>query len=168
MLDDVGTLDDIIAAVEALPIEAFAAQGQAMMLRELVAQRASEYFDSQEYKRQQRIQLKKNADRAMREANQAKLVEKWAKKNISAGDFIRVRGARDGHGVREVISVESDRLVCRAYARHHTWRGDTSSVPADAVMFGTKVFAPRVQMTDHMYNKVTHKFVCGEWKKVTG
>ena len=166
MLNDTETLDDIIAAVEALPIEAFAAQGQALELRELVSRRSDEYFSSQEYKRQLRIAAKKNAERKTREEAQAKLNEKWAKKHVHAGDFIRVKGARDGHGVREVISVESDRLVCRAYARHHIWRGDTSSVPADAVTLGTKAFTPRVQMTDHMYNKVTHIYVNGGWQKL--
>jgi hypothetical protein len=62
----------------------------------------------------------------------------WVLRNIKPGMILKMQGCRDGHGIREVISVNGERSDLKCYKIHLPRKGPTS----------------RTQITNHMMDKV--------------
>lgn len=45
------------------------------------------------------------------------LVADWAKKNVRPSMIVEMKGTRDKHGVRLVVELRGDQVVCRRYAK---------------------------------------------------
>jgi hypothetical protein len=149
------TLADLTQAINELPLEAFADHVATSKASGAIFTRLREYENSTLY---QAYLDRQNDERTQRQKNDAKVAKaraKWARENIKKGMFVKVVGARDGVGLREVISVEMDCVVCRQWLphrwRHNYWVKDPSFMKAE--------WHPANQMTTHEFSKVAGYFV---------
>jgi hypothetical protein len=128
----------IIEALAGLPLSAYDGWRQVADARHYIEQKERAWRDSPEYiEKSRKDEQLRQGEIALREARERVRVHKvkaWAKVNLKPGIRIKVKGARDGNGDREVISVTDNRVQC--------WQ-----------LWGGK---RRNQVTDHGIEKITH------------
>jgi hypothetical protein len=154
MIMEVKTIEDIIELIDSLPVEAFADIDAGHSINNLIQMRRREWepahdrFVRNDINRLERRQATDTARHAKR--------EQWARVNIKKGMFIKVTGARDGHGIREVISVTTDGVVCRQWLPSRSPHNEMFTFVSRPGYVAN--FAPANQMTDHMFDKVAGYF----------
>ena len=83
-----------------------------------------------------------------------KLIE-WAKENLKPGMHVKMRGCRDGHGLREVIELKTD---SRGYGRMPTivcWQLDFKFWQRRTSVLNLPDQTPiRVSRTEHLMDKI--------------
>jgi len=151
------TLKEIIAAIDALPVEAFKnTYGSDGEINKALKRGWDRWMNSQERVYAEHREEEKRDDRRARDtalrAERTRNVKKWLKD----GTLVKVSGARDGKGIREVISWDSRQLHCRQWLPEH--RADCKH-PDDLRLAGCVKVAdvwigPMAQMTTHEFNKV--------------
>jgi hypothetical protein len=149
----VKTLKELLAAINALPVTAFGDDRTLDIVHARMKERRSEWFRTDEPRKQNEQEEAKLQDRrhldAQRFAQRERQVRKWLKDGtLTKGTFIKVTGARDGYGIREVVEIKTDRLVCRQ------WLPFNRCTYGDAIKMDGKSFSPQAQMTEHDFNKV--------------
>lgn len=159
------TLADLIEAVKKLPLEAFEDSLSGHMLRELIVNRGMEYrrsplcFDHHAAEEKKRLHRRKKD--MVRSLNRDVDVRKWIKGgDIVPGTFIKVLGARDGKGIRQVVDIETDRLTCRqwmpiAFGELRQVQKDPDGARnAGYLKIADVWIKPQSQMMTHDFNKV--------------
>lgn len=149
------TLTDILRAIRELPVEAFASFDTVHEVREAVQARRSEWTQSPQHDKQQQQEATKLAHRQDLDTARYGRRDRWARNNVKEGMFVKVTGARDGCGIREVISVASDGIACRQWRpASGRWRHRDTRVET----FPSGSFLPDNQMTTHEFKKVAGHF----------
>jgi len=148
------TLKEIITAINALPVVAFGDDRSLDNLHGLLKNRRSEWFRSNECQQQDELEEAKREKRRKKDAqtlNEREAnVRKWLKDGtLIKGTFIKVTGARDGYGIREVVEIKSDHLVCRQWLPFNRCTYGTAEIKIDG-----RSFSAQTQMTEHGFNKV--------------
>lgn len=119
-------VDQITTAINALPLEAFERWWDiAHAAKELIQKRGVEYSDSDLNKAKERKAENKAKQRVDKiEARHNETINAIKRGAICQGTFVKVSGARDGEGYREVQQVnkreingkDSYELVCRQWS----------------------------------------------------
>lgn len=158
------TLKDIAAAIDALPPEAFKDQLNGWTVIKQAVYRGEERWEkSAAHALAQTREQKKQEERRRRDAQtrreRAANVRKWLEEGyIVKGTFIKVSGARDGHGIREYISHDERTLHCRQwlpvrFGLREVVNGDKLRSRGCLKIDGRWI-EPEAQMTTHEYDKV--------------
>jgi hypothetical protein len=79
----------------------------------LLTVKRHEWYSSEEYKLQLRATAVKNEQRRQTAAEKETARAKWVLENLQPGQFVRMTGTRDGHGLRYVVSIQGNQVVCR-------------------------------------------------------
>ena len=151
----INTLDELLKAIEHMPLEAFADLDKVHSVGSCVQLRERAWRGTDGYKAVCERDQDKLVRRQERDAANAKRREKWARQNVKAGMFIKVNGARDGVGLREVISVAMDGVICRQWLPNGRRRPLMSNKD---LSFSKRDWSPEAQMTTHTFSKVTGYF----------
>ena len=146
------TLKDVLIVIQTLPVEAFHNFDTVHEVIEGVRARRSQWTQSDDANLRQQQADEKLTRRQDRDTAFAKRRNKWAREHVKAGMFIKVTGARDGYGVREVISVEMDGVACRQ------WLPNGRPRHSNRDGFSKTLWRAENQMTTHMFDKVTGVF----------
>lgn len=160
------TLNDVIQAIEQLPVETFADYHLVNhKVKEALDKREQEWHTSPAHDRylkndQNRLERRQAIDMA-RHATRAR----FAREHVKKGMFIKVTGARDGYGIREVVSVEMDGVVCRQWLPTRSPQSHMFSFVSRPGYVAN--FVPANQMTEHMFDKVAGWFTIGTDKRAT-
>ncbi len=83
-------------------------------------------------------------------------IEKYIIENLKEGDIIKVKGARDGKGIRQFLKLVNNKLECRQILTHR-------SVGYKTEGYGVKLG----QITEHQIDKVTHIKINNEFVRIT-
>jgi len=145
----------VVTAFYNLPLKSFSDGKVFQRLQQVQHERFDAWYNSTD--RVKHLEAEEAARVRRRERDAERAVERriWAKDNIREGMIIKVGGTRDGQGLREVMSVESNHIVCRQLCTSYGQK------PMDAPIrvFGKKEnhiiglnYAD--QMTTHGYDKV--------------
>ena len=146
------TLKDIADAIRGLPLEAFKAVGNKDVVTHALNQRFEEYYWSEERLTAEIRDLNRLQQRRDRDAQRAKRNHMWALIHVKPGMFIKVGGARDGFGLRKVIEVKTDTIVCQQWKKTHRLAAKES------LRFDDVFAVPANQMTEHNADKVQGYF----------
>jgi hypothetical protein len=159
------TLKDIVAAIDALPVEAFKnTYGHSHEVEQAVKRGYQRWANSREFeiftRREEEAQeARRTRDTEVRRERAAN-VEKWLEDGtLVKGTFIKVTGARDGHGIREFISLQGHYLACRQWLPMRFSRHDKTIDPdklrsQGCIKIADMWISPQAQMTTHEFNKV--------------
>lgn len=93
------------------------------------------------------LRERKQATAEQRRKAQAELnplIEQWVENNVRPGMFLKMKGTRDGHGIREVLSVK------KKYGRHPVLVCHQIQPPSRHTDWELEV----QQITEHDFNKV--------------
>jgi len=145
--EELGVLDQI----EKLPTNSFDDK-QSLFLMNLTA-----LLEDKQEQLQFAQRMRDEAKQRSRERQRIQwepLMVAWCKENLSVGDVVKMKGCRDGHGLREIIQIdmnaEYSNLKCHQLkAGRAGWQLRQKGRKA-------KFNATPVGITDHMWNKVTH------------
>lgn len=112
----------VVAAFKALPLKERKDTTLHSILRTLGDQANRDWYQSDEYKAEQAANERKAKARKERETERAQEAVEVAK-TLQSGTLIKVKGTRDGHGIREVISIDRYQIVAWKMERCRTgWR----------------------------------------------
>jgi hypothetical protein len=155
------TLKEIAAAIDALPVGAFAKWEYGSAVKQAIERGYNRWHASQERVEVEQDEETKRWERRARDialrAERHRNVLKWLTNGeLTKGTFIKVSGARDGKGVREFISASNNRLVCRQWLPVFMLRVDVPSLMHSRGFkkVDGKWYQPADQMTSHEFNKV--------------
>lgn len=114
------TLKEITQLLDDVPLKEFSSYEAVSALQSKVRRLADAWTRTPDYQDEQDIADARRQARAKREAQKAidrtKQVRKWIKDgDLVSGTFIKVRGTRDGSGIREFMEMKAGRLVCRQW-----------------------------------------------------
>lgn len=155
------SLKDIAEAIKTLPLKAFDSRTEINSVIEVLNNQAYAWRQSPKYVLQCKKENEALDRRRDREAVNAARRYDWAKRNLEVGMFIKVTGTRDGQGIREVLELTEDQVVCRQWnaipakrynAYPHYSFGDVRKLNDEYYI------TPNSQMTTHGYEKVLGKF----------
>lgn len=160
------TLKEIAEAIDALPVEAFknTVCGRNSEIEHALIRGEKRWHDSIAYdiaQRQDEIARSRRSKReALLAAARAANVEKWIKDGtLKKGVFVKVKGARDGAGIREFFSHDYRAIHCRQWRPVSAWAMNKAASP-DALRaqgylkVGGMWISPEPQMTTHEFDKV--------------
>ena len=109
--------------------------------------------DTLRFKQRQQARAKQERRKQQEQAWEPLMVN-WCKDNLSVGDIVKMRGCRDGHGLREILELDYNAKYGAIHCnqlRVNRWRRGASYV--DLKDDGRPY---TIGVTDHMWNKVTH------------
>lgn len=104
-------------------------------------------------KEEEERKSKASRDARQRSREMDEKVSNWVPLNVKPGDRIKVRGARDGHGIRIVLGVKPDHLECRQV--NPEYKAFNGVVPESMGCF-----------TTHGFDKVVKVLVGKSWVSV--
>lgn len=121
-LQRIHTLNELIQLIHAMPASAFDDDDGIYAVRKAMDVRRSDWIASDEYANQIYAEDKKLKERQKKDTQrlaerEETITEMLAHGRLVRGMFLKVTGARDGHGIREFLelSPSGNRLVCRQW-----------------------------------------------------
>lgn len=118
-----------------------------------------------------RERARKNEDRQARERLVGEAAERWCQANLITGMVVKVKGARDGSGLREVITTRGDSLIAWQVRPYKTKQLDDDGNVVLHESTGRPVYETYYrrygQTTENMLNKVREVQIDGTWRKIT-
>jgi hypothetical protein len=106
---------------------------------------------------QEEFWKQREAEAAVKDKENKKIL-KVLQQVVTPGTMLKMRGCKDGNGIREFIRWENDYLVCWQILRRRVWRGKPDGTGGSFVYQDTK----SNQVTTHMPDKVARIFVGGK------
>lgn len=133
-LQRIHTINELIQLINAMPVTAFDDDDAIFEARSALAVRRSDWIASDEYANQIYAEDKKLKERQKKDAlrfagREATIIQMLDAGDLVRGMFLKVTGARDGHGIREFLelSPSGNRLVCRQWMPHKKMLRDNVS-----------------------------------------
>jgi hypothetical protein len=121
--------------------------------------------------RRLRERARKNEDRQARERLVGEAAERWCQANLITGMVVKVKGARDGHGLRQVITIQGNELLGWQVTPRKVKKLDDDGNVVTNPSTGRPVYETHYhrygQTTTNMLNKVREVQVKGTWRKIT-
>lgn len=157
-------LQDLINAVNSMPITEFKDGKKYRELQTLLQRRNNDWYSSPEYNAELKREAEVRKDRQKKEQAKKQSNAAWAMKHLKPGMFIKVRGTKDGKGLREVMTVDKGRemIVCRKWIfspGHYSFTTKSFRKDERATQWSDKVWArPDNQITEHQMDKITGVF----------
>lgn len=159
------TLKEIVAAIDALPLIAFKDTygGNSRDVDDALRRGYERWSNSLERALSERLEEEDRETRRQRDTQvrreRAANVQKWlADGTLVNGTFIKVSGARDGHGIREFISHDDCTVHCRQWlpVRFSRYEAITPDVlrASGLLKIDGRWLRPEAQMTTHGFDKV--------------
>lgn len=148
----------IIDLLNALPLSDYAPGGElSTTVRALLDNKAREWYKSDEYAKKCQADAERNNKKRLTAAERANHAQRWALKNLKVGMYVKMSGTRDGVGLRKVVAIEKEHVVCRKI--EPVWRNDIVSHKYDELFqVGGKWYHVMHDATTHGMEKVTHFF----------
>jgi hypothetical protein len=115
------------------------------------------WYSSDERKEECRLREEQNAKKRQTKAERELVTRAWALENLKPGMYVKMSGTRDKTGMRKVVAVEREQVVCRKI--EPCWLNEVTSYASDEVLqIGTKWFHVMHDVTTHGAEKVTHTY----------
>jgi len=121
-LQRITSLNELIQLINAMPVSAFDDDDGINAVRKVLDVRRGDWLGSDEYanqihKESNALEQRRVKDTQRLEEREQRVAEMLAHDQLVKGMFLKVTGARDGHGIREFLELSPSgrRLVCRQW-----------------------------------------------------